>query len=60
MESIVNSIVGFVTNKYFLINWVICIGMLEHGLKSVKPLYTKKDGDKERDEKYSSFKRNDL
>lgn len=60
MESIGAAIIGFLTNKYFLINCVICIVMLETGLKAVKPLYNKKDGDKERDEKYHSFKRNDL
>jgi hypothetical protein len=48
------------TSKYFLINWVVCILLIEHGLKSVTPLYAKKAGDKERDEKFYAFKRNDL
>ena len=34
--------------------------MLEVGLKAVKPLYPKNDADRARDEKYRSFRRNDL
>ena len=60
MEGIGSAIIGFLTHPYFLVNWVICIIMLETGLKAIKPLYKKKEGDKERDEKYHSFKRNDL
>jgi hypothetical protein len=53
-------IVGFLTSKWFLANCLICFIMLEYGLNSIKPLYPKNAGDKERDEKYKAFKRNDL
>lgn len=53
-------VVGFFTSKLFMANCVICIIMLETGLRAVQPLYPKKSGDKERDEKYKAFRRNDL
>ena len=39
MEDIASAIIGFLTNKYFLINCVICIIMLEKGLSGMKLLY---------------------
>ena len=60
MENIVSSIIGFLTNKYFLINCVICIIMLEKGLSGMKLLYKRRAEVKDGDEKFSSFRRNDL
>jgi len=56
----VSSIIGFLTNKYFLINCVICIIMLEKGLSGMKLLYKRRAEVKDGDEKFSSFRRNDL
>lgn len=60
MENIGSAVIGFLTNKYFLLNCVICIIMLEKGLSGMKLLYKRKAEVKDGDEKFSSFKRNDL
>ena len=53
-------IVGFLTSKLFIANCIFCVIMLEYGLNAIKPLYPKNDKDRERDEYYRAFKRNDL
>jgi hypothetical protein len=53
-------IYSVLTSKLFIANWVISIIFLEMALKSIKRLYPTKPEHKERDEKYSAFKRNDL
>jgi hypothetical protein len=61
MEDIGSTVIGFLTNKYFLINCVICIIMLEKGLSGVKLLHKRKAANiEDNDEKYESFRRNDL
>ena len=60
MEDIMSAIIGFLTNKYFLINCLICFIMLEKGLSGVKLLHKRKSEVSDGDEKYSSFRRNDL
>lgn len=55
-----DTIISILTNKWFIINTIIGILSIEWGLKLFQPLYPKNNEDRERDNKYSPFKRNDL
>jgi hypothetical protein len=48
------------TNKWVILNNVICFLMVEWAFRKLKPLYPKTESDKIRDEKYPSFSRRDL
>ena len=56
----ISFLVAVLTSKWWLLNCLIGVIMLEMGLSGVKPLYPKNKADKERDEKYAAFRRNDL
>jgi hypothetical protein len=60
METIGTAIYGILTSKYFLINCVICFAMLEKGLSGMHLLNKRKATVTDGDEKYHSFRRNDL
>mgnify|MGYP001105420165 CR=1 FL=1 len=53
-------VLSIVTSKWFILNWVVSILLVEFALSKLKPLYPKNKKDKERDEKYQAFQRKDL
>ena len=52
----ISYIFNFITSKYFLIYWVICIFYVEYGLRSLVKLQPKNKEQKEIDEKYKAFR----
>ena len=51
----------FLTSKYTIaFNIIASIMLIEISLKKLKPLYPKNESDRERDQKYAAFKREDL
>lgn len=55
-----DSIISILTNKWVILNNVLSFILLEWSFSKMKPLFPKNEKDKERDEKYPPFKRNDL
>ena len=52
----ISYIFNFITSKYFLIYWVICIFYVEYALRLLVKLQPKTKEEKERDEKFKAFK----
>lgn len=46
--------------KYFMINWLLSILLIEWAFYKYKPLHIRTEKDKEMAEKYPAFRRNDL
>lgn len=55
-----DSIISILTNKWFILNCIFSIILLEWSFSKIKPLFPKNQSDIERDKKYPSFRRNDL
>ena len=55
-----DSIISILTNKWVILNNVLSIILLEWSFSKIKPLFPKNQNDIDRDNKYPSFKRNDL
>jgi hypothetical protein len=50
----------FTSPTFWIIYLIPSFGLVHFGLKSLKPLIPRTDGDRERDEKYHAFRRHDL
>jgi hypothetical protein len=53
-------VIGFVSSKLFIGNLVLCVVLLELGMRPLKKMYPKNAADRERDIKYAPFVRMDL
>ena len=57
-------LVGFIyrvlTSYIFIANWVLAYLWFLHSKRSIRPLIIKSKEDRERDQKYLAFKRNDM